>query len=90
MTKNLLFCITILSVTVLVPAVASGAEGPPTIGLIGDSTVATKYGWGPEFADELEGKAQVIHYVRKGATLDSLSDSLDGDCKGDHSGRWSS
>ncbi|MGB0743621.1 MAG: SGNH/GDSL hydrolase family protein, partial [Opitutales bacterium] len=52
-------------------------EGAPTIGLIGDSTVADTYGWGPAFAAELDGKAVVLNYAKNGATLDSLSKALD-------------
>ncbi|MBN1517647.1 rhamnogalacturonan acetylesterase [Candidatus Sumerlaeota bacterium] len=48
-----------------------------TIGLIGDSTVATRYGWGPAFATRIGDKAQVLNYAKNGATLESLSGKLD-------------
>lgn len=48
-----------------------------TIGLIGDSTVATTYGWGPAFADKLVDSAKVLNYAQNGATLASLSVNLD-------------
>lgn len=48
-----------------------------TIGLIGDSTVATTYGWGPAFATGLKDKVKVRNHARNGATLDSLSRKLD-------------
>lgn len=48
-----------------------------TVGLIGDSTVATKYGWGPAFEKLVNDKVQVLHYAKNGATLESLSDRLD-------------
>ena len=48
-----------------------------TIGLIGDSTVATTYGWGPAFADRCNDRMTVLNYAKNGATLESLSDRLD-------------
>jgi lysophospholipase L1-like esterase len=47
------------------------------IGLIGDSTAATTYGWGPALADQLIDNARVINYAENGATLQSLSKELD-------------
>lgn len=44
-----------------------------TIGLIGDSTVATTYGWGPAFADQVSDQLEVLNYAKNGATLASLS-----------------
>ena len=48
-----------------------------TIGLIGDSTVATTYGWGPAFADKLGESFNVLNAAVNGATLESLSTKLD-------------
>jgi lysophospholipase L1-like esterase len=47
------------------------------IGLIGDSTVASTYGWGPAFAPQVKDPVQVLNYAKNGATLDSLSKKLD-------------
>ena len=46
------------------------------IGLIGDSTVASTYGWGPAFADRCNQQTTVLNYAKNGATLDSLSKKL--------------
>ena len=46
------------------------------IGLIGDSTVASFYGWGPAFADRCNQQTTVLNYAKNGATLDSLSKQL--------------
>lgn len=48
-----------------------------TIGLIGDSTVASTYGWGPAFADQVSDQVTVLNYAKNGATLLSLSKKLD-------------
>lgn len=48
-----------------------------TIGLIGDSTVASTYGWGPALGDHLVHDARVVNYAENGATLEALSDELD-------------
>jgi lysophospholipase L1-like esterase len=48
-----------------------------TIGLIGDSTVATTYGWGPAFAKRCKDTVTVLNYAKNGATLDSRSRKLD-------------
>ena len=48
-----------------------------TIGLIGDSTVATTYGWGPAFAGRFNDKVTVLNDAKNGATLASLSKKLD-------------
>jgi hypothetical protein len=50
---------------------------PITIGLIGDSTVASTYGWGPGFADRIRKEGTVHNFAKNGATLHSLSKSLD-------------
>ncbi|WP_372896619.1 rhamnogalacturonan acetylesterase [Stieleria sp.] len=47
------------------------------IGLIGDSTVATTYGWGPAFEDRCTEQTQVLHFAKNGATLESLSKKFD-------------
>ena len=47
------------------------------IGLIGDSTVASTYGWGPALADQLIDEARVVNYAENGATLEALSKELD-------------
>ena len=53
------------------------ADGDKTrIGLIGDSTVASTYGWGPAFADRVTDQVTVLNYAKNGATLDSLSKKL--------------
>lgn len=56
---------------------AEAKEKTVTIGLIGDSTVATTYGWGPAFAKRIDDHATVLNYAKNGATLDSLSTKLD-------------
>ncbi len=50
---------------------------PITIGLIGDSTVATTYGWGPGFAARMGKGVTVLNFAKNGATLDALSKHLD-------------
>lgn len=52
-------------------------EKPITIGLIGDSTVATTYGWGPAFEKRFNDHTKVLHFAKNGATLESLSKKLD-------------
>lgn len=52
-------------------------QAPLTIGLIGDSTVASTYGWGPAFASRFNDEAKVLNYAKNGATLPSLSKKLD-------------
>lgn len=52
-------------------------EDSLTIGLIGDSTVATTYGWGTAFASRVKGKVKVLNVAKNRATLDSLSKKLD-------------
>lgn len=62
---------------ILVVHVVVAKDNTITIGLIGDSTVADTYGWGPAFATKGNGQVRVLNYARNGATLDSLSDGLD-------------
>lgn len=57
--------------------VAAAQDQWITIGLIGDSTVADTYGWGPAFASEEDDQVAVLNYAENGATLDSLSGRLD-------------
>ena len=52
-------------------------EASLPIGLIGDSTVASTYGWGPAFAKRFNDDTDVLNYAKNGATLESLSDKLD-------------
>ena len=58
-------------------SVASAKEKGPTIGLIGDSTVATTYGWGPAFSARVKDGVTVLNFAKNGATLDSLSKRFD-------------
>lgn len=48
-----------------------------TIGLIGDSTVATTYGWGPAFSELVSDQIAVLNYAKNGATLAGLTRKLD-------------
>ncbi|TWT34677.1 rhamnogalacturonan acetylesterase [Blastopirellula retiformator] len=67
-----------LLLSVAVSAVATAADQKEvTIGLIGDSTVATTYGWGPGFSKLVSSDTEVLNYAKNGATLDSLSHKLD-------------
>jgi lysophospholipase L1-like esterase len=50
---------------------------PITIGLIGDSTVASTYGWGPGFADRMRKEVTVLNVAKNGGILDTLSKPLD-------------
>ena len=52
-------------------------EGGVTIGLIGDSTVATTYGWGPAFAARCSESVNLLNYAKNGATLNSIPYRLD-------------
>ncbi len=47
------------------------------IGLIGDSTVASTYGWGPALAELVSDEVTVLNFAKNGATLASLSKKLD-------------
>ncbi|UUO04612.1 rhamnogalacturonan acetylesterase [Blastopirellula sp. J2-11] len=68
----------VFSLLILLSAPALAAEEKPlTIGLIGDSTVASTYGWGPSFAEMVTERTKVLNYARNGATLQSLSKKLD-------------
>jgi len=52
-------------------------EDKIAIGLIGDSTVAPRNGWGDGFTELVKEQATVLNYAVNGATLDSLSGRLD-------------
>ena len=71
-----------VSALFILPVSANSAESAAqssaiTIGLIGDSTVASFYGWGPAFAERCDNRVSVFNYAQNGATLDSLSGKLD-------------
>jgi len=51
--------------------------GDLTIGLIGDSTVAYKEGWGPAFERMTEGSLKVINRAKNGGTLETTSGQMD-------------
>ncbi|MDA7880721.1 rhamnogalacturonan acetylesterase [Akkermansiaceae bacterium] len=70
------FTIVLIS-SLLFTLCAPAQEKALTIGLIGDSTVANTYGWGPSFASLVSEKATVLNFAKNGATLQSLSTRLD-------------
>jgi len=70
--KGFLFALPFLAAQCL-----AGPDETIVIGLIGDSTVATTYGWGPAFAGLLNERAKALNFAKNGATLDSLSRKLD-------------
>ena len=53
------------------------AEEKIRVGLIGDSTVATTYGWGPAFADRCKDSVEVHNHAKNGGTLKALTGNLD-------------
>jgi len=59
------------------PKAAGTPMGRIIIGLIGDSTVAATYGWGPAFAERMSDEVTVVNMAKNGATLASLSNALD-------------
>ena len=65
----LLFCLA-------APSAFASDKPQIEIGLIGDSTVASMYGWGPGLADRLKDRSAIINYAKNGATLDALSKRL--------------
>jgi len=77
MTPRRLIIPILLSLWFVFTVSAAGDEKKVVIGLIGDSTVATTYGWGPPFALRFKEGAAVLNFARDGATLDSLSKKLD-------------
>jgi pectinesterase len=75
---NFVFKITVLAFTILVSSrIVAAQEQEFTIGLIGDSTVANTYGWGPAFAKRFDQRTSVLNFSKNGATLESLSSKLD-------------
>lgn len=72
-----LMCITVAQTVFAQDKSTTTQDKTTTIALIGDSTVATTYGWGPAFADKLDDSVKVVNYAVNGATLDSLSTKLD-------------
>jgi hypothetical protein len=77
MSRKSMIRIALLFSCILVTHVVGAKENTLTIGLIGDSTVASTYGWGPAFAAEVNDHVKVLNYAKNGATLDSLSQKLD-------------
>ncbi len=74
--KSLITAILVFTSMLAAPLIQA-KEDSLTIGLIGDSTVANTYGWGPAFASSVKGKVKVLNVAKNGATLDSLSKKLD-------------
>lgn len=69
-----------LALAALFLLVSKSALGDVTsvkIGLIGDSTVASTYGWGPAFALAVKDHVKVLNYAANGQTLQSLSGKMD-------------
>ena len=58
--------INILGLFILLMHVAVAIENKLSIGLIGDSTVASTYGWGPAFASEVNKNVNVLNYAKNG------------------------
>jgi lysophospholipase L1-like esterase len=77
MSRKSLITATIAFTQMLFVQFVQAQENILTIGLIGDSTVATTYGWGPAFASGVKDHVKVLNYAKNGATLDSLSKKLD-------------
>jgi len=77
MRRSVLLSTVIVFACIACPGITQAQEDTLKIGLIGDSTVATTYGWGPAFAAELNSNATVLNYAKNGATLASLSGKLD-------------
>ncbi len=69
--------ISVLLSCLLATSVTKANDHTLTIGLIGDSTVATTYGWGPAFGKEIRETVNVLNYAKNGATLASLSKQLE-------------
>ena len=69
----------IVAVSLFILAVSAVAANDKklTIGLIGDSTVASTYGWGPALTNRFNDHVTVLNYAKNGATLESLSKKLD-------------
>ncbi|MDF1826441.1 MAG: rhamnogalacturonan acetylesterase [Verrucomicrobiales bacterium] len=69
--------LTILLTASMLPLAAAEPGKTLTIGLIGDSTVASTYGWGPAFAGNVSEETVVRNVAKNGATSASLSETLD-------------
>lgn len=67
----------LLTCVTMITAVAAAEPNDLTIGLIGDSTVANTYGWGPALKKRFDQQTKILNFARNGATLDSLSIRLD-------------
>jgi lysophospholipase L1-like esterase len=76
MFKKSIFIIVIMLLSLSIGHTVEAQEKPLFIGLIGDSTVASMYGWGPAFAPQFNSKVKVLDYAKNGATLESLSKKL--------------
>jgi lysophospholipase L1-like esterase len=66
-----------MAVGLLATVLAPSRSGAAVIGLIGDSTVADTYGWGPALAARAKPGVTVVNLAKNGATLDSLVGWLD-------------
>jgi lysophospholipase L1-like esterase len=77
MPRNSLFTTAVVFTYMLLAQFIQAQDNNMTIGLIGDSTVATTYGWGPAFAFRVKDQVTMLNYAKNGATLDSLSKKLD-------------
>ena len=66
-----------LSSFILTVSTVAAKDNMLTIGLIGDSTVASTYGWGPALTNRFNDRVTVLNYAKNGATLESLSKKLD-------------
>lgn len=67
----------ILFVCIVAAQFVHAEEQNITIGLIGDSTVAPTYGWGPAFSADVGDHVTVLNYAQNGATLLSLANRDD-------------
>ncbi|MCC9608500.1 rhamnogalacturonan acetylesterase [Blastopirellula sp. JC732] len=77
MPKSSLSLVALILFSAMVATANAAEVKAVTIGLIGDSTVATTYGWGPGFSKKVTSDTKVLNFAKNGATLDSLSNKLD-------------
>lgn len=77
MSRKSIIRIVILFAFIIASHAVAAQEKTLTIGLIGDSTVASTYGWGPAFADQFNDQVTVLNYARNGGTLKYMSKMLD-------------
>jgi pectinesterase len=63
--------------SLLTTSLHAAEAGDPTIGLIGDSTVAHKEGWGPAFERITKDSFKVINRAKNGGTLETTSGQMD-------------